>query len=512
MDEPADRERRGTEIAFESHHVAEAGAVPDPIGLLDTPTAGGKVIRGGALRIAGYVTGTGLAALTAAILTRYLGVVDWGRYVTVVSLVAMVSGLSDAGLAAIGVREYSTLDHGRRARFIQNLLGIRLVIASVGVVGATVFAVVADYGDVLVVGTVVSGVGILILVLQQTLAVPLLAALRLGWVTTLDLVRNGVMFVLVVILAAAGAGLIPIFAAAVPAAIVVLAANCVLVRSEVPLLPAFERAEWSRVTRLSVTYAAATAVGTIYLLITVVLTSLVGTSQETGYYGISFRIFLVVVNIPLLLVTSALPVLARAARDDRRRLAYALQRLLEIGAILGVWFALALVFGAEIAIKLIGGPKYAPAVGVLQIQGVAIIGTFISVTLGFVLLSLGQSRALLISNALALALSITLTLALVPPFGAKGAATATVVGEFALALFYAVALFGRGIVSGVSARFVGPVLLAAAAAAALALIPGLRNLPLVIAASVVYFLVLAALGAIPAELRAAFSEVMRARA
>ena len=352
---------------------------------------------------------------------------------------------------------------------------------------ATAFAVVAGYGGVLVVGTVVAGVGVLITVLQQTLAVPLMAALRLGWITTLDLVRNALMVTLVVILAAAGAGLIPIFAAAVPVAIVVLGANVVLVRGQVPLRPAFERAEWSRVVRLSVTYAAATAVGTIYLLITVVLTSLVGTSHETGYYGISFRIFLVVVNIPVLIVTSALPVLARAARDDPKRLSYALQRLLEIGAILGVWIALVLIFGAKVAIGIVGGREYAPAVGVLQIQSVAIIGTFIAFTLGFVLLSLGQSRALLIANVLALALSITLTLALVPSVGAKGAAAATVAGEFALALFYGVALFGRRLVSGVSGRFVGPVALAAAPAAALVLIPGLRDIPLVLAATAVYF-------------------------
>jgi len=501
-----------TEIAYGVQHVDELGAPSDPVDLLDTPSAGGKVIRGGALRISGYVAGTGLATVTAAILTRYLGVDDWGRYVTVISLVAMVSGLSDVGLSAIGVREYSTLDRERRGSFIQNLLGIRLVIASVGVAAATVFAVVAGYGGVLVAGTVVAGVAVLITVLQQTLAVPLMAALRLGWITALDLVRNALMVALVVILAVAGAGLIPIFAAAIPAAIVVLAANVVLVRRQVPLRPAFERAEWSRVVHLSVTYAAATAVGTIYLLITVVLTSLVGTSQETGYYGISFRIFLVVVNIPVLVVTSALPVLARAARDDRRRLSYALQRLLEIGAILGVWIALVLVFGAEFAIKVVGGPKYAPAVGVLQIQGVAIIGTFIAFTLGFVLLSLGQSRALLISNALALAISIALTLALVPVVGAKGGAIATVAGEFALASFYAIALFGRRLVSGVSARFVVPIALAAAPAAALALIPGLGDVPQVIAATAVYFAVLFALGGIPPELRAAFSEVMQARA
>src|SRR5688572_5733180 len=80
-------------------------APPDP---LATERAGPAAIRGAALRVVGYAVALGLSVLSAALLFRHLGVVDGGRYVTVLSLVALVGGLTEGGLTAIGVRELAT--------------------------------------------------------------------------------------------------------------------------------------------------------------------------------------------------------------------------------------------------------------------------------------------------------------------------------------------------------------------------------------------------------------------
>ena len=40
--------------------------------------------------------------------------VDFGRYTLVLSLIAMVQGLTEGGLQAIGVREYSVLGQAER--------------------------------------------------------------------------------------------------------------------------------------------------------------------------------------------------------------------------------------------------------------------------------------------------------------------------------------------------------------------------------------------------------------
>src|SRR5436309_609995 len=81
------------------------GAVPQTAAagdVLDTPTAGRKVIHGGVFRTFGYGAGLVFGLVSASLLTRHLGVVDWGHYVTVTSLLAIVGGLSDAGMSSIG--------------------------------------------------------------------------------------------------------------------------------------------------------------------------------------------------------------------------------------------------------------------------------------------------------------------------------------------------------------------------------------------------------------------------
>ena len=60
--------------ADETAGVAEEAAV----GILDTPHAGGKIIRGSVLRAGGYAAGLALSILAAALMTRHLGVTRWG--------------------------------------------------------------------------------------------------------------------------------------------------------------------------------------------------------------------------------------------------------------------------------------------------------------------------------------------------------------------------------------------------------------------------------------------------
>jgi O-antigen/teichoic acid export membrane protein len=471
-----------------------------PVDILDTPAAGRKVIHGGALRTIGYAGGLSLGLLSAALLTRHLGVVDWGRYVTVTSLIAIVGGLSEAGMSSIGVREYSVLVGEERDRLMKNLLGLRLVLTLLGTLIAVAFALIAGYASVMVIGTVFGGVALLLTMGQQTYAVPLTSSLRLGWVSALDFLRQASNAALVVVLVVVGAGLLAFLATPIPVAVLILVVTVALVRGALPIVPGLEWSEWIRVLRLTVAYAAASAVGTIYVSVTVVLISVIGSGRETGYYAASFRVFSVVAVIPLLLVSSAFPVLARAARDDRERLDYARRRLLDIALILGTWMALCLVLGAALAIRLIGGSIFDASVAVLRIQGLAIAATFIAVTLGFVLLSLRLHRALLVANAVALGLSITLTLVLVPGLGARGAAVASVTGEFTLAIAYAFALFRAGARPEISVRVAIGVVLATLASAALTAVPHLENLALVAAATAVYFGVLGAAGGVPSEL------------
>jgi O-antigen/teichoic acid export membrane protein len=472
-------------------------AADDPLSILDSPTAGGRVIRGGVLRLGTYGAGVALGIVSAALMTRYLGVEDFGRYVIVTSLIAMVAGLTEAGVTNIAAREFAIRDRGDRDHLLANVIGIRVSIAVVGVLAATGFAIIVGYDRTMVAGTLVAGIGLVIATVQQTYSIPIGVALRFGWLSALDLLRQAAFVAIVVSLLLAGAGLLPLLAATIPASLLALGVSIPLVRGQAPLLPRFERAEWLRIVRLVGVYAAAAAVGTIYVSAVVIVTSLVGTAADAGYLGAAFRIFTVLALIPLILVSTAFPVLARAAHTDRERLQYAVQRLVDIAFILGTWIALATGLGASIAIEIVAGAEFKPAVAVLQIQSVALLSGFLAVTGALALVSLHRHRALLLGNLAGLAAIIVLAAILVPDYGAKGAAVAMVIADSGLVLLYGASLFGSRVVH-YDPELLPRVAVAALLSLALILTP-LRGIPLVVASTLVYWAVLALLRGLPGE-------------
>ena len=378
-------------------------------------------------------------------------------------------------MSAIGVREYVVLTGEDRDRVLRNLLGLRLFITLLGIGGAVIFAVAAGYRSDLVLGTLIAGVALLFTAAQQTSPCRSSGSLRLGLVSALDFARQAAFVALVVALVAVGAGLPSVPRRAASGRRARPGRDDSVRRGLVPLWPSFELREWGRVLRLTVAYAAVTAVGTIYVSITVILISLVGSGRETGYYGASFRIISVVAVLPLLLVGIGLSA-ARTRRGRRRRAppvrkAAAVRGLAHRGR-MGRPEPCSL--GASFAIDVIAARKFDPSVGVLQIQAWMLIGTFLAVAMGFVLLSLRRHTALLVANGLALATSVALTLALVPGHGAKGAAVAAVTGESTLALLYAVTLF-RGAWGEPWSRVFPAVFAAIGLSLALLLVPGLRS-------------------------------------
>ena len=126
---------------------------------LRSADVGLRLIRGGTVRVTGYGLSMLLTAVASVILLRYLGVADFGRYMTVATLIAIVGGVTDAGLTAVGARDLALLAPGEDRRgLLANLLGLRLLITPLGALAAIGFAIVAGYDRTLVLGTVLEHV------------------------------------------------------------------------------------------------------------------------------------------------------------------------------------------------------------------------------------------------------------------------------------------------------------------------------------------------------------------
>ncbi len=468
--------------------------------LLDTPAAGVAAIRGGAVRIGGYAAVIAVGVVSSSLLLRHLGVTATGEYVTVLSLVTLVGGVVETGLATIGVRELSTLPRGQARSFFRNLAGLRLTCIVVGVVLATAFAAASGYSATLVAGTAVAGAGFVLVTSQTTYTLPLLAGLRLGWVTAIELVRGIGTTVVIVALVLAGAPLLPFWAATIPAGLAATALAALLIRRSMPVLPAFDRGAWAPVLRRTLPYSLAAAVGAVYFRLAILIMSHVLSAQQTGYYGASFRIIEVLFIAPQLIVGSTLPIFARAARDDRRRLDYSLGRTFDVCLLLGLAVGLSLVTGASFIIALIAGPSFAPAADVLRIQGVALIATFTGALFAYALLSLGQYRELLRINLAVLVASGVLTGVLASAYGAVGAASATTVVEILYTGMLATAVLRAGTRPQLSVAGIPRATLAALLGALALVPPDLPSVARPVLALAIYCPCLLLFKAVPREL------------
>lgn len=492
------------------HLEASAARSPDD-DLLSSSHAGPAAVRGGALRGLSFMASSLFSLVAAAFLFRHLGVVDTGRYTTALSLAAIVTGFTDLGLTTVGMRELAVLKGDQRARLASNLLGIRGLLTFVGVCAITVFALVS-YGAFLAAGVLIAGLGVLVANTQVTLAVPLMASLRLGWVSLLDFARVLVTSMLILALVALNGSLLTFLVTPALAGAAVLLPTAWLVRGDIPLRPSFDWSQWRSLFGPVLIYSVAVAAAALYFRIGIVLVSLIAGSHQLGYFSLSFRVIEVLFVLPGLLIGSAFPIFARAAHSDPQRLGYALSRVFEVALIAGVWLSLMIAMGARLAIEIVGGlPRFHPSVPVLAVQGVGLGATFVSTVWGYGMLSLGLHRLILIFTLCSL-VAVTAAVAVLTVLdGAVGAAIGMAVVEVGVAISSGMLLVAGRAHLRPKLTVVPKVILAALLGAAPALAGGLPVIPRVLLSALVYGAVLMALKAFPQELDALGASWLRRR-
>jgi O-antigen/teichoic acid export membrane protein len=471
--------------------------------LLDSGEAGGKVIRGSAWRVAANGAGIVLGLATATLLLHHLGVVESGRYVTVLSLVAIPVYVADIGLNVAGSRELTLSRAEDRRALTANILGQRIVVMPVAVLLVVAFTVLAGYPASMVAGAALAGAGVFLVALANVLLLPLTVELRNAGLAAVDVAKQVVGLAGVALLVALGAKLAPFFAVQLAVGVVVIALVPLLVGRGAFLMPRRDSDQQRVLMRTAFPLATALALGQAYFRLVIVLMSLISTPVQTGYYGGSLRAMENVVLMPILVAGVALPVFAAAARDDWARLRYAIEGLSKGALIAGVLVVLVTIRAAEPVMALIGGAAFRPAGDVLRIQVCALLFIALYQLWSAALLALDHQRELIFTNGVALVGLAVFSLALIPPFGAEGGAAASVLGDAVLAslIYWRLSRVAGRVM--VSAGFLARVAVAAALAGAVLLIAAIPDLVAAALCGVVFLGVGQLIGMIPPEVHQA---------
>src|ERR1700689_4264512 len=123
-----------------------SGEIPEAIAdgdILASREAGGRFLRGSGIRVIAYGSGLLVGLAATPLVTRHLGPVDWGHFITVTSVIFIAAALTEGGVGNLGVREFSTGDEAERRSFMSSLLGLRIVLSLAGAGGGEAFVVCA---------------------------------------------------------------------------------------------------------------------------------------------------------------------------------------------------------------------------------------------------------------------------------------------------------------------------------------------------------------------------------
>jgi O-antigen/teichoic acid export membrane protein len=474
------------------------------VDVLRSAGAGRKVIHGSALRLGANLASLVFALATATLLLRHLGVEESGRYVTVMSLAGIALAIVDQGLNVSASKDLTMTARGERRALLENVVGQRIVVASVAWVVLVGFALVAGYPREMVVGTALAGGGIMLVAIGNSMLVPLTVDLRNAGIAVVEMLRAFVVLLGVALLVVAGAKLDAFLAIQILVGLIVLAVVPLLVGRAGVVRPRWDRLRQRALMRTALPIAAALVLGQIYFRLVIVLMSLISTPKEVGYFGGSLRAMEALIALPILVASVALPLMARAAGEgNMRRLKYVIEGLSEGAVIAGTLIILVTIRAADPVMRVIGGKEFEPAGNVLRIQVIALLFIALYQIWTVALVALGRQRQLIFTNAVGLLAVGVFAAVLVPPMGAKGGAMASVAADIVLAgLIYWRLHVATGRVA-VRASVLGRVAVAAAAGGAALVLP-IGDIPASVVGAIVFLGVGTAVGMVPKELHDVF--------
>jgi O-antigen/teichoic acid export membrane protein len=449
-----------------------------------------RVLRSTALQVGGHALAVALTTLATIVLTRFLGVDDYGRFTVLTVFLLIGVSVSEFGLNGTAVRWFARGDPPEEV--FASLIGLRLALSTLAaLVALGVFALYPSH-DAPAVAVLLTAAAMVFAGVNLTLPTVLQARLDFRLGVGIDVTARGtqmVGYVLAAVLVSSNdpdARLVVAAAALACGYLVAAVAGLVVVRRlSLPIVPRFHPATWRRLLRDAAPLGVVVILGLASYRIDALVLAALKDPYDVGIYGLAYRFMEASIPIGSFVVAAVFPLLVREEADARRRAAQ-VARAADLILVVGVGVAAATFVLAPDLVRLLGGPDYAPSVVPLRILVLSLPFTFLAGLMSWTLIARGLQHRLIPITAVALTLNLAFNLLLVPAYSYKASASVTLVVEIlgALAL---VVLVRRWLQVAPAAGSTARIAVAGLAALGIGLVLGLLSAVVGTVATVVVF-------------------------
>jgi O-antigen/teichoic acid export membrane protein len=376
--------------------------------------------------------------LLTAVATRFLGPVGYGAYTAGNTFIEVARVIASSGLNYLVTREVAD-DPAHTTRVASAAAAVKVLLASVVYAGLALLVWRLDYPPPVLHVVLILGVIVFLENISDVADAVFQGAQRMDYITRTMLISSTSIFVFASGALFLGLGLEGFALGIALGCLVRMLVSTTLLRRHFGRISAqnVEGAEVRRMVRAAVPLMGATVLTLIFHRVDILMLSRMTNEASWGHYGVAVRVVDVVVLAPRILATAVYPQMRQAREAGAPTVVALMTTSTRVSLVICSGLALAVWTLAPLAVRVIAGPEFAPAVGALRILAWAIVleaGCHMLVRLLF---SADRERDLLPIGGLGIACNVTLNTVLIPRMGINGAALATLISYgVTLGLYY----------------------------------------------------------------------------
>jgi len=394
------------------------------------------------------VIGKGFTAILSLvgvkIITYYLGQGSYGQYSYVYEFFALFAILADFGLFTIAVREMSN-DEKNIPKILGNVLSIRLIIGLIVFAGivTTGFLIPAHHGTQVPYAIMIAALasligltnGIITSVLQEKYKMQYDAIIKVVGKT----VQIGYMLLAVFVFFENDKydGFYHLFWAGVISSLTMLILSVIVVSKYTTIRFRFDKDLIKSLLKKAAPYGLALFLSNLYFRIDGVLIYNIKSATEEGLYAVAVRIREALALLPLFFMNSVLPTLTKYIKDKNSSYKKVLQYTFDFQFMLSLPFLIGGFLLATPLIYLISTPEYVSNISAgiygsdiaLQIVLFSFVIGSLNIIFNYTLIAIGKQAQLLWINGACAIFNLIANLIVIPTYGFRGAAVATVASE-----------------------------------------------------------------------------------
>ncbi|MFN2543801.1 MAG: flippase [Actinomycetota bacterium] len=477
-------------------------AEPDTRGL--GPLLARNIRALGASTVVGKIAGFA----SMAVLARFLGLVQFGRYTAAIALVSIAAALTEAGTGRYVIREGAQKPE-QLGDIVGRILVLRVALSAATLVASVPLGVALGYDGSTVVAVAIFAAASGLRLVAGTYLLTLQAVERLGDLARVQALQSLLQAAAMTVVAIATRDFVAVSWAVFGVAVIYppWARRTLATRWRGRIR--WRTAGFWSALRVTTPFAVTSTMFVLLTYLDSVMIQAIKGDRETGLYGIAYRMLLALSVFPTVYTESIARSMSSLATEDRRAMervyARAVTHLLLLALPLAVGGAM---LSRQLIVAVFGGSyaDAAPALAILVVTLVMVFPGYVNVTAAY---ALGLERWLARVLPVVVGANAAANLVVIPLFGMKGAAGATLGAELLFIALAAARLARAGLRLGSPAALVKAAIATCLMAAT---VWPLRNAEVVIpilAGGAVYVLALLLLRTFDPKDRELFSGLVR---